>query len=90
MEGLRTYLTDYNVSSYVLSNGDVNTSDSYHGMDPNHCLQSLYTKDGVHTYIFIYVLNRYMLNPPSSVLADGWTFHYSNWAPYRSQSMSIK
>ena len=80
MEGLRTYHTYYNVSSYVLSNGDVNTSDFYHGMDPNHCLRW-----GVHTNIFIYVLNRYMLDPPSPVLTDGRTFHNGNWAPYGSQ-----
>ena len=43
--GLRTYHTYYNVSSYVLSNGDVNTSNSYQGMDPNHCLRGSNTKD---------------------------------------------
>ena len=44
--GLRTYHIYYNVSSYVLSNGNVNTSITYQGMDPNHCLRGLYTKDG--------------------------------------------
>ena len=47
MGGLRTYHTYYNVSSYVLSYGDVNTSNSSQGMDPNHCLRGLNAKDGV-------------------------------------------
>ena len=42
------------MASYALSNGDVNTSNSYQGMDPNHCLRGIYTNDGgsVHTYMF--------------------------------------
>ena len=43
----RTYYTYYNMSSYVLSNGDANTSNSYQGMDSNHYLRGLNTKDGV-------------------------------------------
>ena len=54
--GPRTCHAYYNVSSYVLSNGDVNTSNFYQGMGPNHCLRDLYTKDGGWgpTYICFY------------------------------------
>ena len=52
MGGLRSYHTYYNVSSSVLPNGDVNTSNSYQGMDPSHCLRGLYTKDaGSNVYL---------------------------------------
>ena len=62
------------------------TLDYYHGMDPKSMsVRFIYQGWRVHMDIFLSMfLSRYMLDPPSPVFLDGWTFHNGNWAPYRT------